>query len=86
MNAKLKTKKRLNITLGRDTWLRLKEEVPHMQRSSFIDKALKAYLINKKKIEIKEALIREALENQDQDLEIANEWLDADQESWNQIY
>jgi len=86
MKTELKTKKRLNITLSRGTWLTLKEEVPRMQRSFFIDQALKAYLADKKKAEIKEALIKEALENQKEDLEIVNEWSSVDQENWYQIY
>jgi len=86
MSTELKTKKRLNITINESTWLELKKEIPRMQRSFFIDKALRAYLVNKKKNEIKEALVKEALENQDQDVEVANEWFEADQESWNQIY
>ena len=42
------TFKRLNITIGRETWERLKEMSPRMERSRFIDQALKVYLTHLK--------------------------------------
>lgn len=77
--------KRLNITIGQDTWERLKQVTPRMGRSSFIDQALRVYLAHLKSSSLKQQLKKEALLNADKDVEMANEWFDLGQEAWESI-
>jgi len=79
------TAKRLNITISQDTWQKIKVVAPKMERSRFIDNALKVYLAKSKANDLKRKLKEEALGNKDKDLEIANEWFALDQESWDSI-
>ena len=77
--------KRLNITVSPETWERLQEMSPRMERSRFIDHALKVYLTHLKQKALKRRLKAEALASATEDLKIANEWFALDQEAWDQI-
>ena len=79
------TAKRLNITISPDSWERLKTVVPRMERSHFIDNALKVYLTNIKRKSLKRRLKKEALINAGSDLKIANEWFALENEVWDDI-
>jgi CopG family transcriptional regulator/antitoxin EndoAI len=82
---KTDTAKRLNITIAPATWERLKTAVPRMERSRFIDNALKVYLTNLKRKSLKQRLKKEALANADKDLKIANEWFALENEVWDNV-
>lgn len=80
-----KTAKRLNITLNPDTWDKFKIAVPRMERSKFIDYALRVYLARSKKENLRKKIKKEALNNASEDLKVANEWFRIDKEMWNKI-
>lgn len=80
-----KTSKRLNITLNPDTWDRFKIAVPRMERSKFIDYALRVYLTHLKKENLRKKLKEEALSNASEDLKITNEWFHLDKDVWDKI-
>ena len=79
------TAKRLNITIGQDTWQKIKTVVPRMERSRFIDNALRVYLSKSKISDLKKKLKQEVLDNKIQDLEVANEWFVLDNDNWDDV-
>ena len=79
------TAKRLNITIGQDTWQKIKTVVPRMERSRFIDNALRVYLSKSKISDLKKKLKQEVLDNKIQDLEVANEWFALDNDNWDDV-
>jgi len=77
--------KRLNITIGQETWDRFSEAIPRMERSHFIDHALKVYLTHLRRKALRQRLKKEALASTEEDLKIANEWFALDQEAWDRF-
>jgi metal-responsive CopG/Arc/MetJ family transcriptional regulator len=80
-----KTQKRLNITIEQETWNRFEKTVPRMERSHFIDHALKVYLSHLKRKALRQRLKEEALASAEEDLKIASEWFALDQEAWDRL-
>lgn len=80
-----KTSKRLNITLTPETWGKFKTTVPRMERSKFIDRALRVYLTYLKRKSLRKKLKEEALNNAAEDLKTAKEWFHLDKDIWDKI-
>jgi len=71
---KTKPFKRLNITLSPETWERLQKTTSRMERSWFIDNALRAYLVHLKQKILRRKLKEEATRHAVSDLKVAKEW------------
>lgn len=83
MNTDLKTAyKRINITLPKETVRLLNKTTEKGQRSSLVDEALKFYINRISRINIQKLLKERALRKAKQDLSLAEEWFNVDEETW----
>ena len=74
--------KRLNITLPETTVELIENLAQKGERSSFIDNAVKFYAKQMKQKGLREKLKEGAIARSRQDLEIAEEWFNLEEELW----
>lgn len=74
--------KRLNITLPETTVELIEDLAQKGGRSSFIDNAVKFYVKQLKQEGLRERLKEGAIVRSQQDLEIAEEWFNLEEELW----
>ena len=74
--------KRLNITLPVETIDLVDQMVKKGDRSRFIDEAIKRYLNEVDKENLREQLKEGAIQRAERDLEIAVEWFPLEEEAW----
>ena len=77
--------KRINIILPDATLALLDRVVPRRYRSRFVDNAVLRMVKTEGAVNLREQLKAGALANSDLNLEIAEEWLPAEQEAWQKL-
>lgn len=80
--AKQKTKKRINITLSRDTLKQLDNIAEKGERSKIIDQAVQYFLKQKGKERLKERIKQGAQKQAERDQDIASDWFELEEETW----
>lgn len=73
---------RLNITLPKETIELLQQNVSKGERSKFINEAVKHYITTTSRKKLRLALKEGATKYAARDLGVANEWLNLDEEAW----
>ena len=73
---------RINITLPENTVKLLDHVAPRGDRSRFIDRAVRRYVKDISKANLRKSLAEGAKRNAALDLEIAAEWFPLDEEAW----
>ncbi|CAN5172567.1 hypothetical protein BH20ACI2_BH20ACI2_10700 [soil metagenome] len=76
------TYKRINITLPESTVAMLETVADNGARSTFIDAAIKKYIHEIRKQDLREQIKVGAIANAERDLEMAREWFDLEEEVW----
>jgi CopG family transcriptional regulator/antitoxin EndoAI len=74
--------KRLNITLPASTVTLLETVANKGERSTFIDAAIRKYIHEIRRENLREEIKAGSIANADRDLEIAREWFDVEEEAW----
>lgn len=74
--------KRLNITLPEQTIRLMDQTSPKGQRSNLIARAIKYYVQNQKRTELRKLLAEGARVRAKRDLKIAEEWFPLEEEAW----
>lgn len=74
--------KRLNITLPEQTVRLMDQAAPKGQRSNLIAKAIKLYVQQHKRSELRKLLAQGAKANAKRDLKMAEEWFPLEEEAW----
>jgi CopG family transcriptional regulator/antitoxin EndoAI len=74
--------KRLNITLSESTVALLETVANKGERSTFIDKAIKAYIKQIRRESLRKSLKEGAIARSERDLNMADEWFEIDEELW----
>jgi CopG family transcriptional regulator/antitoxin EndoAI len=74
--------KRINVTLPEETVRLLDRVADKGDRSRFIDAAIKRYIDDVGRAELRKQLKAGALRDAEQDLELAAEWFPLDEEAW----
>lgn len=79
---KTNNKKRVNITLPKETLENINKVSENGNRSRFIDRAVRFYIQKIGRKNLKEALKEGALNNSERDKDIAAEWFNVDEGAW----
>ena len=74
--------KRINITLPKETITLLDRVAEKGSRSTFINTAVREYIINTRRSTLKQQLKEGAEKNAQNDLFLVDEWLDLEEEVW----
>jgi len=74
--------KRVNVTLPESTIALIDRAAKNGSRSRFIDHAVKSYIRQKEREELRQRLERGAIERAERDLKLAQEWFAVDEETW----
>ena len=74
--------KRLNITLPEQTIRLMDQAVPKGKRSNLIARAIKQYVQQYKRAELRRLLAEGARVNAKRDLKMAEEWFPLEEEAW----
>lgn len=76
------THKRLNITLPESTVTLLETVAGKGERSVFIDMAIKSYIKQTRRENLRESLKSGAIARSQRDLSVSEEWFDIEEELW----
>lgn len=76
------THKRLNITLPESTVALLETVAGKGERSVFIDVAIKSYVKQMKRENLRDSLKAGAIARSQRDLTLSEEWFDVEEELW----
>jgi len=74
--------KRVNVTLPESTVALIDRAAKNGNRSRFIDHAVKSYIRQKEKEQLRERLERGAIKRAERDLKLAQEWFAVEEETW----
>ena len=77
--------KRINITLPQNTVRLLEKTVKKGGRSNFLNRAIKFYIGEVGRSNLKKLLKERALARQEDDLRLAEEWFNLENEAWSKI-
>lgn len=72
----------MNITLPESTVTLLETIANKGERSTFIDKAIKAYVKQTRRESLRNSLKEGAIARSERDLNLADEWFEIDEELW----
>lgn len=75
--------RRINITLSEETLALLDRVVSKGDRSRLIDEAVRYYIDEKGRSELKKRLQEGAIRRAARDLQLTEEWFPLEEESWN---
>jgi len=75
--------RRINITLSEETLALLDRAVSKGDRSRLIDEAVRYYIDEKGRSELKKRLQEGAIRRAARDLQLTEEWFPLEEESWN---
>lgn len=74
--------KRLNITLPESTVALLETVADKGERSVFIDTAIKSYIAQTNRENLRESLKKGAIARSERDLRLSEEWFETEEELW----
>ena len=74
--------KRINISLPEQTVRVLDRAVKRGERSRFIDQAIRTYLKQKSRAQLRKALADGYRQSAEEDLALASDWFHLDEEAW----
>lgn len=76
--------RRINVTLSEETLELLDRVVDKGDRSRFIDEAVRYYIDDKGRRELKKRLKEGAIRRASRDLQLSQEWFPLEEEVWNE--
>jgi CopG family transcriptional regulator/antitoxin EndoAI len=82
MKGDIIMRKRVNITLPEETLELIDRVTEHGDRSRFIDEAVKHYVEQRGRTNLKKQLKEGAIQRAQRDLALAEEWFALDEEAW----
>ena len=72
----------IEVTLPEETVQLLERVVPNGDRNAFINEAVKFYIAEQSKANLRERLKEGAIRRAQRDLALAEEWFDIEEEAW----
>jgi CopG family transcriptional regulator/antitoxin EndoAI len=75
-------RKRINITLPEETLELIDRVTEHGDRSRFIDEAVRHYIQEASRANLRKQLKKGAIRRAERDLPLAEEWFTIDEEAW----